>query len=107
MLKSHKRRLDDLQSILGPYTGTEGCGACGAPRRLKRKTILLVMEDKIYRCMECNRLLEPADGNRPLDVGKVIYLGGIEIGSHNHIQIPHSVIAKARNQLVLGQSERC
>lgn len=74
MNANHKRRLDDLQAILGGYTGGEGCTTCGAPRRLKRKAVWLVDADRIPRCPGCGRLVDPADGGRPVEAKKIIHL---------------------------------
>lgn len=73
MNHAQKRRLDELQAILGRYTDGEGCAACGAPWRIKHKRLWLVDTDRIPRCPGCARLVD-SDGARPVEAQKIIHM---------------------------------
>lgn len=74
MNTAYKRRIDDLQASLSYYAPCHACQTCGAPYRLRHLRLWLVVAKEVPRCSGCNRLLDPEDGDRPIQTEKLIHL---------------------------------
>ena len=69
-----RRRLEDLEATLRRFSLTEACQKCGAPHRVRRSRLWLVVAKEVPRCSDCNRVVDPSDEDRPIQTEKLIHL---------------------------------